>query len=87
MAAVAAGLSAFFAFFTCFLAGVVVVEWVSVGAGAVCAASDKPAVASESPKSTAKIFFIVLFVLCSECFSRPCIFASVCVDEVSINPA
>jgi hypothetical protein len=55
---VAAGLLAFLFFFTCFL--VVGVE-LAVGAAAVCAASDNPAVASvrESPSNTAEIFFMV----------------------------
>ena len=56
---VAAGLLAFLFFFTCFF--VVVGVELSVGAAAVCAASDNPAVASvrENPSNTAEIFFMV----------------------------
>jgi len=85
--AVSAGLEAFLFFFTCFFVVVVAVfpvSGVAALAGA-CAASDKPAVARESPKSTAKSFFIVLcpfYVFCEATFS-----ASVWMDERSINRA
>jgi len=77
----AAGLAAFLAFFTCFF--VVEVE-LSVGAAAVCAANDKPAVATvrESPSNTAEIFFMVM----SDSFVEAFFVASAFIDEASINP-
>ncbi len=62
--AAAAGLLAFLFFFTCFF--VVVGVELSVGAAAVCAASENPAVARESPSNTTEIFFMVFvrFLFC-----------------------
>lgn len=83
--AVLTGLTAFLFFFTCFLvvvvAVLVVVEFVA-GAGA-CAASDSPAVARESPKSTAKIFFI--FDLSFTFSAKQVRSASVDMDGLTIN--
>ena len=60
MAAASVLAAAFLFFFTCFF--VVAGVELSVGAAAVCAASDNPAVASvrESPSNAAEIFFMVL---------------------------
>jgi hypothetical protein len=76
-----AALAAFLFFFTCFFA---TGAELSAGAGAVCPASDSPAVASvsESPSMAEVIFFMDL----SGSFSRRfVIFASETIDETIIN--
>ena len=88
-AGVAAGVASvllvvFLFFFTCFLA---TGAELPVAGAAVCAASDKPAMASvrESPSNTDVIFFMIFYPVL---FARRLVFsASVTIDGVSINPA
>jgi hypothetical protein len=76
-----AGLAAFLFFFTCFFTTGLEL---SVGAGAVCPASDSPAAASvnESPSIAEVIFFMGLS---GSFLRRFVIFASETIDETIIN--
>lgn len=82
-----AGLADFLFFFTCFFVVAVVllpVAGVAAGAGA-CAARVRPAVARESPKSIANVFFIGFSFF--RFLRGGLLCASVLIDGGSINPA